>query len=296
MIVRHRHDSFVLIDQNEHGRLAGALARHWGNEEFAGPEPLESVARAAAMHDEGWRDRDAVPLFNDSERRPLHFRELPVEEHIPLYRNGVQAVAAADPYAGLLVGMHWTGLYRGRWGLQPRGSGLKGATSDAEAQRTRAVEQEERRWAEVKATLLGDGQRRAPWEAALWHNFELLQALDLLSLYVSAGPHDKAPAAQDAAADAAVGLSLGDIDQPAGERSVPAPVRPAQPMRELVLRVREPGVVVVDPYPFAADSVRAAVTAPAIPARAYSGVDDVREALGSAATVEVACTFTRPGS
>lgn len=292
MIVRHRNDVLVLIEQNEHGRLAGELARAWGNDRFAAPDPLESVALAAAMHDEGWRDTDAQPRFNSVERRPMHFREIPVEEHIPLYRAGVLAVAERDPYAGLLVGMHWTGLYRGRWGLQPRSSGLAGVTPEAERRRREAIAEEERRWAAVKEELLVDGQRRAPWEAALWHNLELLQALDLLSLFVATGPHDKPPI--PGGDGATLGLTLNTIDQAPGERRIPAPTRVAGELVELVVAVREPGVATVDPYPFAADEVRAVLRAPAIEARTYTDEDDVRAALAEAPVVEVACTFTRP--
>ncbi len=35
-----------------------------------------------------------------------------------LENEGVDRVFGVDPYAGLLVSMHWTGLYRARWGMQ----------------------------------------------------------------------------------------------------------------------------------------------------------------------------------
>jgi hypothetical protein len=115
VIVSRRDDAFSLVDQVEHGRVAGELAAHWGNELFESPTPRTSVCTAAAKHDEGWRAWDAQILLNEVEKRPLHFLEIDTDEHIRLYWQGVERVSLADVYAGVLVGMHWTGIYRGRW-------------------------------------------------------------------------------------------------------------------------------------------------------------------------------------
>jgi hypothetical protein len=55
MIVRKETDGgALLIAQTEHSRLVGQFAAHWGNRDFAVPEPFESMARAAVFHDFGW--------------------------------------------------------------------------------------------------------------------------------------------------------------------------------------------------------------------------------------------------
>ena len=76
MIVTRRDGALQLVDQDEHGRVAGALAAAWGNATFDSPTPLTAVQAAAARHDEGWRARDARVLYNELERRPLHFLEI----------------------------------------------------------------------------------------------------------------------------------------------------------------------------------------------------------------------------
>jgi Protein of unknown function (DUF3891) len=55
MIVTRRDGALSLVDQVEHGRIAGGLARHWGNTPFAVPTPHNAVCTAATGHDEGWR-------------------------------------------------------------------------------------------------------------------------------------------------------------------------------------------------------------------------------------------------
>jgi len=110
MLISRRNGDLYLVEQLEHARLCGDLVGRWGNDGFAVPEPLESVRLGAAMHDEGWREADQEPLFNAEAGRPLHFLEIEMREHVPLYGRGVDRAFATDPYAGRMVSMHWTGL------------------------------------------------------------------------------------------------------------------------------------------------------------------------------------------
>jgi hypothetical protein len=53
----------VNFSQYEHGRLAGTLARHWGNEEFARPElNFEAFADGVTLHDWGYGVLDNLPI------------------------------------------------------------------------------------------------------------------------------------------------------------------------------------------------------------------------------------------
>src|SRR4051794_13259383 len=48
MIVRNQSDgSVVMITQNDHAKLAGMFAAHWGNAQFKRPRPHASMMRAA---------------------------------------------------------------------------------------------------------------------------------------------------------------------------------------------------------------------------------------------------------
>jgi hypothetical protein len=288
MLISRRNDTLVLIEQNEHGRAAGDLAGHWGNDTFAAPERPASARVAAAMHDDGWREADDTPLMNEAEGRPLHFLEIDMAEHVPLYGRGVDRVFEVDPYAGLLVSMHWTGLYRSRWGMQSGSVGFGGGASTLERLQTEAVDAEEQRWIEVKRGLMRDA-RRSDLEAGLWHSYDLLQAWDLLSLYVSL--MDIRPSDGPVVPLAS---TLKGLDQVPGAKLIESvPLRIAGARSDLVLTPVADGVVTVDPYPFDVDSIDVSVTGKAIPDRRYASQEDARETLGNADEVTLTCQMKR---
>ena len=50
MIINDQSDGrLTLIAQTDHSHFVGQLAAHWGNAEFARPEPYDPVVRAACM-------------------------------------------------------------------------------------------------------------------------------------------------------------------------------------------------------------------------------------------------------
>ena len=117
MIIRREDGSLLLIPQTEHSLFVGQLAAHWGNAQFAAPEPFESVARAAAYHDFGYLDWEPDVPFDAATGRPYEFRKLPPgERRIEAYRNCIDWLTRIDPYSGLLVSLHRTGLWRNRSG------------------------------------------------------------------------------------------------------------------------------------------------------------------------------------
>src|SRR5579871_3676644 len=118
MLVTQRSDRLVCVPQYEHGRVAGTLAEHWGNERFRMGAPPEPLILAARRHDDGWHALDDVPALNREECRPAHFLEIPLAHSIAAYAGGVEDVYREDERAGVLVSMHWSGLYSGRFGLQ----------------------------------------------------------------------------------------------------------------------------------------------------------------------------------
>lgn len=288
MLISRRNDKLVHIEQNEHGRLAGDLCSMWGNDRFAAPARPESTRIAAAMHDEGWREADNAPLMNPSEERPLHFLEIAMEDHVPLYGRGVDRVFERDPYAGLLVSMHWTGLYRSRWGMQSGAVFQGGGETEAERLQNAAVDHEERRWIDVKRELMREA-RRSDLEAGLWHGYDLLQTWDLLSLYVSL--MNIRPSTGDAVPLAS---TLKSIDQAPGAKVIESvPLRIAGDRVDLVLTPVEDGTVTVDPYPFRDDAIEVSVTGKAIADRAYATAEESREALDGGEEVTLTCRMTR---
>jgi hypothetical protein len=271
VIVSRQAGGLRLVHQNEHGRLAGVLACAWGNDEIEAPRPGPSVVTAAARHDEGWRTADAGVLFDAAARRPLHFLDIEAGRHIRLYRQGVRSVSAADLYAGLLVGMHWTGLYRGRWSA-PGGGSRVGQGPEARDAQDRVVRSEQRRWADAAELAWTEKEPRAAFETRLWHNYELLQLWDLLSLFLSVVP--PRPGEGEAVP---WGPQLRELEHQARPVVLP-PVGawPGGPRLTPTACVAAAGVMSLDPFPFAAP-VRVDFEHVVIPDREWSRAAALRE-------------------
>ncbi|MEV4622539.1 DUF3891 family protein [Asanoa sp. NPDC049573] len=281
MIVTRRDGALHLVEQVEHGRVAGLLAAAWGNELFETPTPHEPVRTAAARHDEGWRAWDARVLFNEVERRPLHFLEIDAGEHVRLYRQGVERVALGDVYAGVLVGMHWTGLYRGRWSA-PGARGRLDLGGDGRAAQDAAVDAEERRWIDAKRLAWAEQEPRAAFETRLWHNFELLRLWDLLSLYLCVMPREPAAAPGSAGP---WGPQLAALEHAAEDVLLP-PVRthPLGVAQPITVGVRTFGELWLDPYPFRRTGIEIEVRSTAVPDRPASHAELVARVGRSPAT------------
>jgi hypothetical protein len=174
MIVRKDSDGHtILIAQTDHSRLVGQFAAHWGNATFAEPRPWESVARAAAFHDFGWLRYETAPLYDAaSGETPQFFRAPATARQLESYQWCVDGLLADDAYAGLIVNMHRTGLWRGRYGalshpphaIPPK---LPPPIEDY-------IARNEPRQA---------AGREAFDAAEIWTNYQLLQVWDQLGLY-----------------------------------------------------------------------------------------------------------------
>lgn len=289
MLITRRGTNLYLVKQVDHGELAGEIARAWGNDQFDRPNHRESSCIAAAKHDEGWRSWDDRPAMNDKEARPLQFLEIGMEDHIPLERSGVEAVTALDAYAGLLVGMHWSGLYRGRWGVQPTPAGLiQVDRTPIQKLQDAAVAEEESRRVVLKERLWDGRGLRSAFETELWHNYDLLQAWDLLSLFICVSVLENASPESESVL---LSSTLRSLDQQAGGRLIPnVPTGIGRKPADLVLRVVEPGVVSVDPYPFTDPRVELSVQAAVIPDRAISR-PEITDVMKYAPTAVIHCAM-----
>jgi hypothetical protein len=104
---------WVLIDQVEHARLAGDLARCWGAGEFAPLEPRDVVLPTIYRHDDGWVDWDRDPGIDCVSGRPLAFTEMPVETAQALWSQSIANVASLGPLSQYLVAGHFVALRSG---------------------------------------------------------------------------------------------------------------------------------------------------------------------------------------
>lgn len=108
MIVRRIGDRLELITQPDHARLA---ARVMERSVALRDEPRrDSILRAIAGHDDGWRDEDAAPMVDAATGEVLDFIHVPVA-----VRQGVWPRAIArlddDPWAAALVAHHAAFVY-----------------------------------------------------------------------------------------------------------------------------------------------------------------------------------------
>jgi hypothetical protein len=168
MIVREKHDSYVLIKQHDHALASGEFAKHWARR----PRPLESTLYAIAHHDVAWREVDARVRWNEETGRPYSFVDYPPEPKVRAYAEGLDWLEERDPYAACLCSMHYETLMR-RFG----GSEAEERFADAES----------RRQEKLRAGMSEEELEN------LEYNLRLLRLGDGLSLFVclnEPGGHD----------------------------------------------------------------------------------------------------------
>ncbi|MFO7634856.1 MAG: DUF3891 family protein [Caldilinea sp.] len=112
MIVRQLgEDRLLCINQTAHAAMSEAFCRHWGNGDFARPEPYDAVMLAIGQHDNGWWEWEQQPRLR-SDGYPMDFlqHDDPVGK-VALWRRGFERASAQHPYAGLLIARHASLLY-----------------------------------------------------------------------------------------------------------------------------------------------------------------------------------------
>jgi hypothetical protein len=272
VLVIRRVGGLELITQLDHAALAGVLAEHWGNQRFEVPTPRDALLRAAGHHDDGWLELDSIPAFNSDQARPAHFTELPLTTTRGPYGRGVESVYERDLHAGVLVSMHWSGFFTSRWG-----AGGDWASDDPLA--LEVVSSQEARWVPALREAWGNSGRRSQFDANTWHAYEVLQAVDLLSLGL--GLMDLAPAPDGD--PLRVERTLGTIDQQPGQRSISAvPTGAGTATETVVLRPLGEDCLEVDPWPFAGDALDVSVPRRTIEDRRYASAEEAAAAFHGA--------------
>jgi hypothetical protein len=174
MIVRYESNgTIVMITQNDHAQLSGLFAAHWGNVRFEKPRPYLSVVRAAMFHDRGWIRYETGPQLNPNGRTP-NYRDVPNDKaQLEAFEWAGDWLSAIDPYAGLMIARHRSGLWQGRYGVITHPPAIKRGTLPPEIKNfiTRS---------EAKQKVAAE--KLDPAELAI--NYSLLQVWDLMSLYI----------------------------------------------------------------------------------------------------------------
>lgn len=189
MLVQELDDRLRLIRQQDHARLAGALAHAWRVPPVGGPgaspgqgdaghgEPLPyRVVWATGVHDAAWTGLDRRPILDPESGRPFDFHRLPLERKLGPYRDGIDRISDLDPYAGFQVSRHYCSFLEGgeSGGGRPGDGGMEAFLEDERERRARLRER-------LPDRLRGD--------ALLDRELAYLKLFDTLSLYVClAGP------------------------------------------------------------------------------------------------------------
>jgi hypothetical protein len=154
MIVIENDKSLQLVEQVEHARLSLAFLQRSNLTLNA------SVRTAIEHHDDGWKEYDEQPRFDN--QQIIDYRSVPLETHLEILSSSVQRCVDLDAYAGWLVSRHGCSFHDDK---------------DVRTVKTFLTEQEGLR--ERLTTTVKSYE-----EKHTTRDFNLLQFFDALSLYL----------------------------------------------------------------------------------------------------------------
>lgn len=172
MLLREDDEGLIAIAQPAHAWVSGQMGRAWGNDLFGDVEPFEETCLGAEQHDCGWLGWERRPALNPETGRPFTVFEVHGSDHFQIWTTGPRLAAIQNPYAGLLVSLHGTGLY----------ARFRSHSTDPEVMSFMASEEAHQN---ELIRLLAQDPRYARHVApeALKRNQALLATWDLLSLH-----------------------------------------------------------------------------------------------------------------
>lgn len=286
MVHRYDDSSLLLVLQIDHSRLAGFLAAHWGNAAFAPPRPYVSVVLAAQEHDSGWWNWEIKPTLNAEGYPPDYQRfwmstagvtegsEERARAWIGFYRDGIDRVREQDPYAGLLVLLHGTGLLSQGHGVR---SNLPDMRNDPIAKGFLADRESVRR--ELLEVLRGFQEYRDfITDEHLRTNFKLLEVYDQLAQFIS----NRYP--------------FNSTSRQTGPKNVigHVPVAPGRDDTSLTIDVLDEKRAIIRPYPFDVDPLEVSFPARVMPDRPYASPDEFLPDFYRADRITVSYTLHAP--
>lgn len=179
MIVRELpNGQLFCINQTTHALMAAEFCRHWGNQEFAAPEPYAEVMLGIAQHDNGWYEWESAPKLRIDGYPEDFMHESDPMAKLQLWQRGIDRLYAQHPYAAALMGRHAAILYAGDLKRDLVPELRQGILNFIAAQ--------EQLLSQVRALLGGDALFiRALREESIEANTRLLQIGDNASLYVT---------------------------------------------------------------------------------------------------------------
>jgi hypothetical protein len=256
MIRRDDHGDWLIIAQIEHARLAGELARVWGNGRLASLAATPALLRGVEHHDDGWREWDNAPRLNPATGFPRSFMEMRMRDSTAIWTRSI-ALCALDPLAGIAVSRHFCHLAD-----QVHNSGRADADDRDSIERfLREQSTVQTDLAAVAHSTESAAGRNGDIEKSFELGFRAVRFFDLVSLWLCCA-----------------------------ERHQPEPF--VTPAGETVqLTPKDPTHIVVEPYPLCVDSLRLQTPARRLAGRRYASDAELQAALRAAPTEVLAWTI-----
>lgn len=268
----------ILALQIDHSRVAGYLAAHWGNKEFARPEPYSSVVLAAQEHDIGWWEWEMCPSTLNDKNYPMDYHDGSFKYlgqlRLDFYKNAVDRVLQRDPYSAMLMAMHGVALMNAGYGKY---SYPPDRTADPRVKSY--VDNQEQLRLELLGQLRKSDQFQAfSSEEQVWTNYEYMEVFDQLAQFLC----NRYPLNSKA-------RKLGPTETLNG---VDVPVRPGVKPVKISIDAVETHRAVVQPYPFDMDPLPVDFAARLVPNRAYRNSEDFLGEFYRAERITVSHTLT----
>jgi len=253
----------MLALQIDHSRVAGFFAAHWGNKDFARPEPYASVVLAAHEHDSGWWEWEMKPSTLNDKGFPMDYHDGSLKYlgqlRLDFYKNAVDHVWQRDPYAALLMAMHGVALMNagyGKYAYPPD------RTSDP---RVKAyVDHQEQLRFKLLAELRQSEQFKSfASDEQIWTNYEYMEVFDQLAQFVC----NRYPL-NSKARKLGPTNTLNDVD---------VPTKHGAPAAKIKIDTVSENRAVLSPYPFDMDPLVFSFPARLVANRAYDPEDFLAE-------------------
>jgi uncharacterized protein DUF3891 len=259
MVCPYDDSRVLLILQTDHSRIAGLLAAHWGNDQFAKLQPYSSMVLAAQEHDSGWWDWEIKPSVNE-QGYPSDYigsiKHLGQGIWLDLYRRAIERIAARDLYAAYFVSMHGEALLTKGMGLLPS---MPDYTGDPAVQEFIA---EQKGLRAVWLPQLKKIQELADvtTEKHLWTNFNLIEVFDQFAQFVCNRYPFNSQARKNGPTHTLSGLGV--------------PVYPERPNVTLTIDVLNEAEAVVRPFPFDVNPLKLSFEGRLVPNRPFSDQEE----------------------
>ena len=170
-----------LINQHDHARAAGTIARNWiGIESLPSPPDgvREKVLFAVDNHDVGWCRSDATPRWDALTKLPGSFFGITADKAVEIWSEGIDSCASFHPFAGCLVSLHFSSLAEG---------GRRGAPLDVSKVLNGFIHTESKRQEKLNALI------EPRDKDAIGDSVSLLRVCDTLSLLACRAPEITPP-------------------------------------------------------------------------------------------------------